>query len=717
MNTLQVAALTATIVNVLVTTFVLRSDFRARSTSAYVIWGLSLTIWNIGTYFAVGDVNPATARFWLQILQLGVIFLPVSLLHLCLIIGSVERPKLVLGLYLVHVALAATLPTDLFVRDVQKFPFGYWAVPGPLFWAYLALYSAENVGIMMALVRARRVAAKHRRPQLRLMQVALVVLMLCGTNDLMPLFGQTHYPGTRVSFVPFANLAAIFYALIVAYNLLQHQFLAVHVTLSRSVAQAVRLLFVSAIGVVLLLITATFARPGDVTAFSFISSVLVLFVSTAIASVVFPKLFGSGDDALERKIAGDSFEYRDRVRGFIENMIWYDRIEALVEDLHILLVHTFGLASYKIILRDDLHHAFTLHRAHPAEDESALPEIRLQSPIFQYFEWTKSEFLPLSSKVSGNTTRNIGRLARRQLAGSGAEYCFRLSSQNEPIGLLLVGPRSNGAEHSGADLKLLVELVKNLSLMVNQIRLKTQIRQSQDFELLGKMSRGMAHDLNNLLTPISTLLQLSTESGGTVVEPELLPVAARNVKTMRSYIRESLFFSENLRLQLQCSALDEVIGEAVDTARTSRDKPIHIEVEAPAGLEIEMDAVLLQRLIVNLISNAIDASSAGATVLVRLERLPKSELARDWVRLRVIDHGEGISKENLSRIQTPYFTTKNRGDSNRGFGLGLAICRKIVNLHGGNLSIASQLKKGTTVQVDLPTRQIASSMPSAPVPA
>jgi signal transduction histidine kinase len=78
------------------------------------------------------------------------------------------------------------------------------------------------------------------------------------------------------------------------------------------------------------------------------------------------------------------------------------------------------------------------------------------------------------------------------------------------------------------------------------------------------------------------------------------------------------------------------------------------------------------------------------------------------VRVRIIDRGEGIKKEDLNRVFTPYFTTKNRGDENRGFGLGLAICRKIVHLHGGNLSIASQVKKGTTVQVDLPTRQTKS---------
>jgi signal transduction histidine kinase len=261
-------------------------------------------------------------------------------------------------------------------------------------------------------------------------------------------------------------------------------------------------------------------------------------------------------------------------------------------------------------------------------------------------------------------------------------------------------------------------MVKNLSLMVNQLRLKAQIRQNQELDLLGRMSRGMAHDLNNLLTPVTTLLQLSYEVGpDPSLNEELLPVALRNVTTMRAYIKEALFFSEHLRPDIQMDRLDLVLKQAADLAIASRDKQVEIVLDAPDEVSIEMDDVLLQRLFANLIANAIDASPPQSTIHVRLEKLAKTEVQRDWLRVRVIDQGEGISKENLGRVLTPYFTTKNKGDENRGFGLGLAICRKIVNLHGGNLSIASQLKKGTTVQVDLPSRQITQTMPTILPPA
>ncbi len=136
--------------------------------------------------------------------------------------------------------------------------------------------------------------------------------------------------------------------------------------------------------------------------------------------------------------------------------------------------------------------------------------------------------------------------------------------------MLLVGPKTTGEPLTATDINLLVTLVTTMGLTVNQLRLKTQILQAQELDLLGRMSRGMAHDLNNLLTPISTLLQLREETG--LLDDELLPVAARNVSTMRTYIREALFFSENLRPDIQTGELDVLVRQAVDVARNARGK-------------------------------------------------------------------------------------------------------------------------------------------------
>jgi signal transduction histidine kinase len=182
-------------------------------------------------------------------------------------------------------------------------------------------------------------------------------------------------------------------------------------------------------------------------------------------------------------------------------------------------------------------------------------------------------------------------------------------------------------------------------------------------------------------------------------------MSLRNLETVRSYVNEALFFSRSAQLHGQPGLLDEMVREAVALVKhNAESKNIRVSFTGPSEVMMEMDAVLIKRLVCNLLSNAIDASPTGSEVEVQLAPLPKIEPNRDWRRLRIIDHGEGISPENLQRVFTPYFTTKNTGDGKRGFGLGLAIARKIVHLHGGNLSITSKEKTGTTVHVDLPDR-------------
>src|SRR6202030_135816 len=104
------------------------------------------------------------------------------------------------------------------------------------------------------------------------------------------------------------------------------------------------------------------------------------------------------------------------------------------------------------------------------------------------------------------TAATAERRARQQLRNFHSEYCFPLAWEDEPFGLIMVGRKASGDPFTATDIRLLIALAKNMSLVVNQLRLKLQIQHAQEVDLLGRMSRGMAHDLNNLLTPISTLL-------------------------------------------------------------------------------------------------------------------------------------------------------------------------------------------------------------------
>lgn len=711
MNLAPYIPLTGFFINVLFALFVFSRRPKAAANRVYLLLGLSIAVWNLGCYFLLIVDNREEALFWARFVQFGCIFGVAAFFHIALIVGGFRVGRWIFLLYGLQVALAATNFTPLFIADVRWLgTSGWYAVAGPAFFIFFIPFSLMFGSIFVLLRRYRTLQPIHRA-RLRPMIWAQACLSFFGTNDVLPIIGVEYYPFTSIQVYPWGSMAAVFYGIIVAYSVLHFELLNVQVGLSRFAAHFIRFAFLFSITLGLLLLAGVVT--GAFTGMSFGAALVVFIISSITASLLFPRLFGgTGLETWERRVLGDRFEYQDRIRSFIDNMVWYNDLSSLFNDLHELLLTVFKLGSYQIILRDETSLSFNLFRAHPDQPQKQFPDLRAESPIFRIFEWRKAAYLAFDPDEARSGSRPLERQAQEQLGRFEGAFCFPLSSQNEPFGLLIVGGKANGDPFTSTDIALLVALVKNMSLMVNQLRLKNQILQAQELDLLGKMSRGMAHDLNNLLTPVWTLLQLSIENGNTEpLDDELLPVALRNVKTMRAYIKEALFFSENLRPDIQLGRLDLVVQQSAEVARNSRKKEVEIIAETPGEVLVEMDEVLLQRLIANLISNAIDASPSGSQIRVQIEHLSKSDANREWWRVLVIDQGEGISKENLGRILTPYFTTKNRGDENRGFGLGLAICRKIVNLHGGHLNISSQSRKGTTVQIDLPSRQARPANP------
>ena len=707
MGFFEISSLAAAVFNTGLALLVVRRDLRSLLHRAYIAWAVSLTIWNVAAPVLAAQHTVEGGLFWARILQLGVIFMPISLLHLCLILTDSPRGRAISALYVAHCCFALCLPGSLFVAKVKMTQFGYWTVGGPVFHVFMMLYIVETVWLVMALNRKRQTAPKSRKAGLTALLLGVFCLWICGTNDLLPILGMKDYPFVHWHFVPLGNLAANLYAVAVGYSVLQHELLDIHITMSKAAARLVRLSFVFVLAL-LLLLAAWMAAPGAFTAFSFVIALVVVVVSTSVASVLFPRLFGSGADLIERRILGDRFEYHDRIRAFIASVQESGDASQLLEGLDELLTKVVRVSGYQLVMLEDASRKFNILQEYPPHAAPYVPLIGIDSPLLNYFRVTGAEQLAVNLPTENGHTHSQEKEARASLADAGAEFCFPFMVSTEPFGLLFLKERTEGKRYTATDIHLLGMLSRNLSLALNQIRLKNQILQAQEAELLGRMSRGMAHDMNNLVTPVQTLMQLIAE--GVPVESlrdELLPLATRSIDTLREYIREALFFSENARADFKLGRLDMVLAEAVAIV-TSRceQKGIKLVLLAPTEALVEMDKSLIKRSVANILGNAIDASSSGTEIRVELEALEKTEPERDWFRVRVIDQGQGIDPANMERVFTPYFTTKNRGDEQRGFGLGLSICRKVVQIHGGSLKITSQPKKGTTVSIDLPDHQL-----------
>lgn len=253
-----------------------------------------------------------------------------------------------------------------------------------------------------------------------------------------------------------------------------------------------------------------------------------------------------------------------------------------------------------------------------------------------------------------------------------------------------------------------VQRVQNVAELMDNIltrsRLTAHAALKNKTEHLAMMSRGLAHDLKNLITPISSfLIHAENRVVPGTVEEEVHATAKRSVRIMNDYIREALFFANRLEPRFEPVSTGKIF-EAVHelTAPRASRRQVKLVVAVESDHPLVADAVLLQRMLGNLVCNAIDASSPGK--IVTLSALPHQ--ART-LRISIVDQGSGIAPQHLGRIFEPYFTTKEFGDDVRGFGLGLTISQKIVHLHHGTISVQSQLGCGTAVTIDLPFTQPA----------
>lgn len=270
---------------------------------------------------------------------------------------------------------------------------------------------------------------------------------------------------------------------------------------------------------------------------------------------------------------------------------------------------------------------------------------------------------------------------------------------DSPSLMVALGPKHSLRPYTYPDITLLLTLVDLMDNILSHARLSAHAAKIARMESAAMMSRGLAHDLNNLTTPVSTyLLHCEGRAQAGTAEAEVYDAARHSIRVMQDYIKESLFFARRLVPEFKPVDSEKILLSVVQLARERADRRgIQLRIVSVESIPFTADPVLIQRLALNLVHNAIDASARGARVDISLV-----SRSRNQICLEVADRGSGIPPENIRRLFDPYFTTKDTGDDVRGIGLGLAISRKIADLHGGEIEARSTPGQGTTFTAMLP---------------
>jgi signal transduction histidine kinase len=292
-------------------------------------------------------------------------------------------------------------------------------------------------------------------------------------------------------------------------------------------------------------------------------------------------------------------------------------------------------------------------------------------------------------------------------------YLALPSEQHQPLTLLLTLVILGWVTWASDALGLLLKRIGthlghlNTALRENQTQLEARIaertRELQEAQAqmlhqekmaaFGLLAAGIAHEVGNPLTSISSLVQMVQKHGADAYTAEKLALVSGQLQRIQTTLRELVNFSRPASSERTRFTLAEVLDEALNIAKYyKRTKGRVIERQVPAdlpplwGVRDQLVQVFL-----NLVLNAVDATARGGRIELRAEQ------SGEGVTVTVRDDGAGIDPQHVGRVFQPYFTTKKNGT-----GLGLFVSRNLIVAHGGRIEFESRPGEGTTFRVDLP---------------
>ncbi len=224
---------------------------------------------------------------------------------------------------------------------------------------------------------------------------------------------------------------------------------------------------------------------------------------------------------------------------------------------------------------------------------------------------------------------------------------------------------------------------------------KLEMARREALARLGEMGAMLAHEIRNPLAGIKGYAQLIDKKPLDERNSGFARRIVAEARRMETLVSDLLAYARSARESTSAVNLNEIISHAADLLQHEPDT-LHIKITAhcPEALQIAGNSDSLGQVILNLGKNAIQAMPDGGDLRITAAGSGNS------VKIEVSDTGIGISRENVQMIFEPFFTTKAKGT-----GLGLALCRKIVEEHGGSIEVHSAVGEGTVVSMAFPMRR------------
>ncbi|MBH0160583.1 MULTISPECIES: ATP-binding protein [Fictibacillus] len=243
-----------------------------------------------------------------------------------------------------------------------------------------------------------------------------------------------------------------------------------------------------------------------------------------------------------------------------------------------------------------------------------------------------------------------------------------------------------------ATLIAVVHLIEN---MKEQMELRQELLRTEKMNVVSQLAASVAHEIRNPMTSVRGFMQLMQKEDLTKEQQMYISISIEELDRAQEIINQYLALAKPQTDQYETIDLTSTIQQSIDVMHSYAIlNSIHIAQHVESSLKIEGLKLEIQQVLINIIKNAIEAIKSKGEI-----RILAYKDINNFVCIEIKDNGVGMSKEQLKKLGSPYYSTKEKGT-----GLGLTVCHQIVKQMGGKITIHSELKKGTTFTIKLPSK-------------
>jgi len=554
--------------------------------------------------------------------------------------------------------------------------------------AFYIFFLLGTVTVVANLEHTIRQSAGDQRAKIRslILGVGGLFVFVIFTTSLTLLFSQI-----SLSMLPVNSSAFIVCNALIAFSLVRHRLMDVNLYISRFVIYNSLTLIVVGVYLVLVGLVTQVVRSFDLVP-GYPLEIVFLFVAVLVLLVLFlsDRIRWKAKMLINRHFYRSRYDYREEWLKFSEGLSLKLDINDLVPPIVNMLRDSVGMNGVSLWVADTSTGKLTLTGPGASGEKG---QLKMDQRLLNALVEKNTPFSPKASWTRSFFLENSEILKRFQ-----PSLVVPMVSGRELVGLILMGKKTTGEPFVSDDIDLLRPAAAQIASALVNAKLSQELIQTKEMEMFHRFSSFVLHDLKNLVSSLSLIVQNAGEHmGNPQFQQDVLKTIGSSVEKMDALIARLSNNTGEMRPNLQETNLNTVVSEVV-ARMGQKGWNDHANLQTDLGRNIASvlaDREQIEKVVDNLILNASEALEDGGSITI------KTEANEDKIILLVSDNGRGMSKDfRTNQLFKPFKSTKKKG-----LGIGLYQCKTIVESHGGRIEAESEDEVGTTFRVVLPVQR------------